>query len=152
MKKGQAALEYLQSYWWALLIVICALAALIYVGVFHPTISGIGAMPTSSGFLCDKYQIATGIDIQLRMKNSMQEPLTISTDSSISYDGDSCGLAESKTINPNQIETLIFNRGDTCANLVKSNRKLRADINLVYADNAGFSKTTVGSFQERVPS
>ena len=35
-KRGQAALEFLMSYGWAMLVVIAAVSALVYVGVLSP--------------------------------------------------------------------------------------------------------------------
>ena len=37
-KKGQAAMEYLMTYGWAILVVLIALGALFYLGVFNPTV------------------------------------------------------------------------------------------------------------------
>ena len=35
MKKGQAAMEYLMTYGWAILVIVIVLAALLYLGVFN---------------------------------------------------------------------------------------------------------------------
>jgi hypothetical protein len=53
MKKAQAAMEFLMTYGWAILIVIAAAAALAYFGVFRagrnvPTVCDLG-----SGFSCN---------------------------------------------------------------------------------------------------
>ncbi len=37
-KKGQAAMEYLMTYGWAILVVLISLGALFYLGVFNPTV------------------------------------------------------------------------------------------------------------------
>jgi hypothetical protein len=40
-KKGQAAMEYLMTYGWAILIILIALGALFYLGVFRPKASNV---------------------------------------------------------------------------------------------------------------
>ena len=50
MKKGQAAMEYLMTYGWAILIVIVVVAALYAMGVFRIGVAPIGCSPCFSGF------------------------------------------------------------------------------------------------------
>lgn len=48
-KKGQAAMEYLMTYGWAILIILIALGALFYLGIFKPKTGNtcMGAAPAS---------------------------------------------------------------------------------------------------------
>ena len=41
MKRGQAAMEFLMTYGWAILVVLIALGALFYLGVFSPKVPNI---------------------------------------------------------------------------------------------------------------
>ena len=70
MKKGQAAMEFLMTYGWAILVVLAAIAALAYFGVLSP-----------DQFLPERCTLPSGIgcldftgnsnEIQLRIQNSL---------------------------------------------------------------------------------
>ncbi|MCD4666732.1 hypothetical protein K8R47_02895 [archaeon] len=54
-KKAQTAMEYLMTYGWAILIVLIALAALFYLGVFNPSTPNVCTMPAP--FTCIDTQV-----------------------------------------------------------------------------------------------
>jgi hypothetical protein len=68
MKKGQAAMEFLMTYGWAILVVIAAIAALAYFGVLDPARLLPERCQSSAGMDCvDKASItATQVTIALR--------------------------------------------------------------------------------------
>ncbi|MCK5025927.1 MAG: hypothetical protein KAS15_05005, partial [Nanoarchaeota archaeon] len=51
MKKGQAAMEFLMTYGWAILVVLAAIGALAYFGVLSP-----------ESFLPEKCMLEPGVD------------------------------------------------------------------------------------------
>ncbi|MBU1975328.1 MAG: hypothetical protein KKG59_02895 [Nanoarchaeota archaeon] len=59
-KKGQAAMEYLSTYGWALMIIIVALAALAYFGVLNPDMFLPEKCNFESGILCDDFMSDIG--------------------------------------------------------------------------------------------
>jgi len=67
-KKGQAAMEFLMTYGWAILAAIIAIAVLAYFGVFNPGRYTSEMCQVSAPFTCDDNSIAktTGVDIILR--------------------------------------------------------------------------------------
>ena len=79
-RKAQAAMEYLMTYGWAILIVIIVAAALYALGVFNPaTWTG----TRSTGFAnigqpTDWVYYATTGEFNITLKNSLGSPITIS--------------------------------------------------------------------------
>lgn len=71
-KKGQAALEFLMTYGWAILVVLAAIAALAYFGVLSPQRLVPNRCTFDSGFSCpdSKAVQATG-DVQFDVQNGM---------------------------------------------------------------------------------
>lgn len=61
MKKGQAAMEFLMSYGWAILVVIVVIGALAYFGVLNPSRFLPASCTIAPGMGCDDFKIcATG--------------------------------------------------------------------------------------------
>jgi len=58
MVKGQAAMEYLMTYGWAILVIVIVLVALLYIGVFKVNPPEVCAMPT--GISCAKSYLKSG--------------------------------------------------------------------------------------------
>jgi hypothetical protein len=85
MKRGQAAMEFLMTYGWAILVVIAAIAALAYFGVLDPARLLPERCQSSAGMDCiDKAAISeTGVQIALR--NNIGFPITITN-----IDGTEC--------------------------------------------------------------
>lgn len=82
MKKGQAALEFLMTYGWAILVVLAAIAALAYFGILNPSKFTPDTCIGSSGIGCLGKPVITN------------DSVTVSFGSGLGYDVD---------INPNDI-------------------------------------------------
>jgi len=66
-KKGQASMEFLMTYGWAILAAVLAIGVLAYYGVFSPSKSLPDICTLSAPFGCDEYQVnATGVTIILQ--------------------------------------------------------------------------------------
>ena len=79
-RKAQAAMEYLMTYGWAILIVIIVAAALYALGVFNPA-TWTGTRSTgfaNIGAPVDWYYNSTG-EFYITLKNSLGSPITISS-------------------------------------------------------------------------
>lgn len=78
MKKGQAAMEYLMTYGWAILVIVIVLAALLYLGVFN--IAGrtpeICTLPI--GLQCPSFKLNTAGTLNVSITNG--NPKTIIVD------------------------------------------------------------------------
>ena len=91
--KSQAALEFLTTYGWALMIIIIMIGVLAYFGVLNPSKLLPSRCIFGPEFPCLNYQIsATGGTFKLRLKNGLAEPVTLdsislSTEGAVSYTG-----------------------------------------------------------------
>jgi hypothetical protein len=70
MKNGQAALEFLMTYGWAILVVLAAIAALAFFGVLNPGRFLPSDCNLPSGFACLDFQ-GTTTSINLVIQNSL---------------------------------------------------------------------------------
>ena len=93
MKKGQAALEFLMTYGWAILVVLVSIGALAYFGILKPSKILPNRCTIGHEFQCLDFQIsASGASpnpqFKLRLKNNVGEPIdvtlmTISTETTV---------------------------------------------------------------------
>jgi hypothetical protein len=67
--KGQAAMEFLMTYGWAILIVLAAMGALSYFGVLTPDKFLTDKCLISNGFNCPQFKISP-VQIQFEIKNT----------------------------------------------------------------------------------
>src|SRR5262245_42689263 len=66
-RKGQAALEFLTTYGWAVLIILVMIGAITYFGVLRPSKFLPSKCVVSTEFNCDDYQIQSNVArIQLK--------------------------------------------------------------------------------------
>ena len=73
-KKGQAAMEFLMNYGWALLVVLIVIAALVYFGMLNPS-RFLPDSCTINGFGCD-FVISTD-ELQVELTNNLGEDITV---------------------------------------------------------------------------
>ncbi len=77
-RKGQAAVEFLMTYGWAILAAIIAIGVLAYFGVFSPGKYVVGQASVTAPFYANSYSVkTTGVSVEL--KNNGGEDVTIST-------------------------------------------------------------------------
>ena len=155
MKKGQAAMEFLMTYGWAILVVLVAIGALAYFGVLSPDkmLPEKCIISSGSGLFCDKFSITAATSITLKVKNSLADAVTVTAASEISDGTNSCALAADTALAADASESLVFSADGTvgaCADLTAVNAKVKGDISLTFTDPDAFSKTTTGSLIARV--
>lgn len=83
-KKGQAAMEFLMTYGWAILVVLVAIGALAYFGVLSPEklLPEKCILATGSGLFCDKNLVkadASTSTITMRVKNTNVDAIQITS-------------------------------------------------------------------------
>jgi len=71
MRKGQAAMEFLMTYGWAILVVLAAIGALAYFGVLSPDRFLPNKCTLSAGFSCTEFKVNTNGQIQMRIQNNL---------------------------------------------------------------------------------
>jgi hypothetical protein len=70
MKKGQAALEFLTTYGWALLVILVMIGALVYFGLLNPSRALPSRCDAPPGFQCKDYQITEdSVSVIINNKN-----------------------------------------------------------------------------------
>lgn len=76
-KKGQASMEFLMTYGWAILAAVLAIGVLAYYGVFSPGNSLPNICAINAPLGCDEYQVnTTGVILILR--NGAGDAITVS--------------------------------------------------------------------------
>lgn len=145
-KKSQAAMEFLMTYGWAILIVLVAIAALYFLGVFS------GKTPNSCNieppFNCiDSKSIVPNIVLQVGSLNSVQDVSSITT---MTVNGVAC---TSITLNPATLRS--GGKSDiTCNTNLLADEKFNGEIVITYSNKVGLpGKTAKGTFsgQMRAP-
>lgn len=139
-KRGQAALEFLMTYGWAILVVLVAIGALAYFGVLRPErlLPEKCVIATGSGVYCDDYS-ASGTSITLQLKNIQADAITInSVNATVS--GETCTAnVNVTTIQPDATTTLVI----PCSTFA-SGDKVKADLAINYNKIGGLAKTASG--------
>ena len=151
MKKAQAAMEYLMTYGWAILIVIIVAAALVALGVFDPCT---WSPPAATGF--SVFTIPAGgwafnlTGFTVILENTMGGGLVNITDIVITY-----GSATSTSVTPSSASLGV---GDQQSFLVDSvfgesapaaGGCYSADVVITYTSAAGLSSTEAGKISGR---
>ena len=84
MKRGQAAIEFLTTYGWAILVLVAAMSTLAYFGVLSPSKYVPERCDITQGFACVEYKLAlpgvlVGADseVEIHIRNDMGKPVTI---------------------------------------------------------------------------
>ncbi len=148
MKRAQAAMEFLMTYGWAILVVLVAIGALAYFGVLSPEkiLPEKCVISPGSGLFCDKFNVVAGNPgtITLRIKNSLSDDVTIKATSSTIG---SCAVQSDVAVSADGTADVSFT-GTGCT--LSSGDKLKEDLKITY-DIGGFQKTATGTFVARVP-
>ena len=137
-KKGQAAMEFLMTYGWAILVVLAAIGALAYFGVLNPTrfIPEVCQFSTATGMACLDFRVHPDTAYLLITNAGGREVhlynITI---------GDSCIGTFDQEFSDG--EKRLFNI--TGCSLGKSGEKINKDITIQYQLTEGtLIKTTTG--------
>ena len=151
-KRGQAALEFLMTYGWAILVVLVAIGALAYFGVLSPErlVPEKCVIASGSGLFCDDYAAVTN-QITIRVKNILADEINITA---ITLNGTNFNCYETFTgvdeiiIQPDQFDdvviTLVAADPNGCVPLT-AGEKLNVDITVDYTKGAsGLPKKATG--------
>ena len=145
MKKAQAAMEFLMTYGWAILVVLLAIAALAYFGVLNPG----KYLPSSCtfnqpGLSCIDFKVdGTANTVTLVIQNGMGQDLN-SINVSV---GGACNgwTAGDGSLTDTEKETFIITN---CGDITGS--KFNEDITVSYTSGEGISHTITGTISTRV--
>ncbi|RMF05342.1 hypothetical protein D6764_04940 [Candidatus Woesearchaeota archaeon] len=156
-KKAQAAMEFLMTYGWAILVVLAAIGALAYFGVLSPS-NFVPNKCTVQGFTCADFELTAGTPgtVTLYLTNNMGFPTTNVTVSLKDQNGNECcaaGDACATDASFNNGEQLGAGSGYqfTGCDLV-SGQRFQGTVTVTYTNaNTGVSHTTTGDVSGRVP-
>ena len=141
-KKSQAAMEFLMTYGWAILVVLAAIAALAYFGVLSPEKFLPQKCILVPGLACQQQKVEP-TKITLVIAQSLGRTITVT-----SIDVAGCSSAFNQDMQTDTTHT--FEVGGTCSNgAVKE--KFKGEITLNYVDKEyNITKTARGSINSQV--
>ncbi len=91
-KKGQAALEYMVTYGWALLAAVIAAGALAYFGFISPS----NLLPNTCNFgkqlYCEEYQVFDNGTVNILFRNNFAKPIQVNEFVYLSENGDAASV------------------------------------------------------------
>lgn len=146
-KKGQAAMEFLMTYGWALLVVLIAIGALAFFGVLNPSRFLPNSCSLAPGFACNDFKVSEAGNGQIIVviQNGLGDNLN-SVTLKLSNANPDCGgsatsagvgfTPSSTTLNDGQSVQFTLNCLSTDVGIVKGT-KLKGDIQIDYTVGSG---------------
>ncbi len=135
MKKGQAALEFLMTYGWAILVVLAAIGALAYFGVLSPERFLPSKCIISGGFSCTEYKLdGTADEVRLYVQNNLGADADSVNVTLTDADGTDCTSTNGSNIlgimtNGEKSSAITFDGGCTTS---LAGTSFKGDIKVVY--------------------
>ena len=143
--KGQAAMEFLMTYGWAILAAIIAIGVLAYFGVFSPGRYLPEACTLTSPLGCDDNKISVATGISLVLRNGAGEDITVSSVNIVN-----CGIdSTSQPVADGGTATITI---PTCTPVLVAGNKFNGAITVTYIKTSGgtFSHTSSGTLIGKV--
>ncbi|MCX8200253.1 MAG: hypothetical protein N3G76_02175 [Candidatus Micrarchaeota archaeon] len=149
MKKGQAAMEYLMTYGWALLVIVLVLGALIYLNVLNPQSRLQDTCNLPIGFKCEVAGLTQDGYLKLRITN--QQAISLANLAVACKEGSGIGatakFSSGQTLSPGESKEF------TCPEQLFSGTKQIGEISsgevmVKYSDGA--DKYVKGSYTAKV--
>lgn len=140
--RAQAAMEFLMTYGWAILVVLAAIGALAYFGVLNPSRTLPRSCTIVPGMSCDDFKITTN-SLQLVLRNGMGDDA-----SSVTVAVQGC-TADAKANGDDSWAdgTILGGTGGItltgCSNGAVTSR-FKKDVTITYTTSAGVSHTVTG--------
>jgi len=145
MKKAQAAMEFLMTYGWAILVVLLAIAALAYFGVLNPGKYLPSSCTLGSGLSCNDFKVETNT-VTLVITNGMGEDLN---PFNVTIAGACASVAKAgnngDALSDGEKDTFVI----TCTTPITGS-KFKEDITMQYTSESGLSHTKTGSISTQV--
>jgi len=139
--KGQAAMEFLMTYGWAILVVLAAIAALAYFGVLSPQKFLPEKCILEAGLACVNHKVETS-QTTLILLNSFGKTIIVN-----SVSAGSCSTAFSATMLDQEQKNFVITG---CSNGAPK-ENFKGDIVISYTDkNTNLTKTAYGNLNTKV--
>lgn len=148
MRKGQAAMEFLMTYGWAILVVLVAIGALAYFGVLSPEqfLPEKCTISTGSGLFCGDFAIDSSAAVRLNIKNILTESVTVTAITLTNGGGGTgtCTFSGSTAIAADATVPITL----ACSPVLSE--KVKSEFSITFT-KGGFAKSTTGALTGRVP-
>jgi len=143
--KAQAAMEFMMTYGWAIVVALVAIGVLVYLGVLSPDrlLSNKCSLPT--GITCLDFNVESSRVI-LVLQNNIGESITINEVAVAKKNDGSCSNTESIQLKNNQRAIIIVldcNNGNI-------NDKFKGDLNITFTKESLLAHLTQGSIIARI--
>ena len=143
---SQAALEFLMTYGWAILVVLASIGVLAYFGVLSPENFLPEKCILPSGMTCIDYRVES-YRVLLVLQNSLGKTITINN-VSVAGNNQDCIDNESITLNSNEKAVFAVTQ---CSNGI-SGQKFKGNISVSYTIEGELSHDIKGSLKAKVVS
>jgi len=141
IRKGQAALDFLMTYGWAIALVVIVAAALFALGIFDAG-NFIGTKAAGfSGISVQGWQMSTGGTLTLMLNNQVGQRVNV-TGVDITIGSTTAPLNSTVGLLDNGASTGILS---TAANAFGSQSAYNAKVLIYYTNNNGFAATSAGT-------
>lgn len=149
-KKGQAAMEFLMTYGWAILVVLVAIGALAYFGVLNPSRFLPSSCTITPGIGCDDFKVTNGATfdtVQVVMRNGMGTDFSLVT---VVTDG--CGsLGFASWADGSQLTyNSALNVSPNCIDFGPAGSRFKGPINVTYSTPSGTFHKVFGAITTRI--
>ena len=152
-KRGQAALEFLTTYGWAILVVLVMIAALSTFGVLNPDALLPERCSTSPEFSCNEYQVVRDdASVDLILSNQIGRTLSEVESISISIGGDNINQSSDACELHDDTQTPISAGGDVWISCESLDTDLWAPVGSKQSFNVNFRYLEQGRTFERTNS
>lgn len=142
-KKAQAAMEFLMTYGWAILVVLVVIGALAYFGVLNPK----NLLPDKCLFgpgigTCTDFQLTATSGVKLVLTNGFGEKITVDTISvkKAGVDTVICTGTPALPILPGSVSTAMT---ATCSPVLVAGEKVNLDVDITYKKGDGTLPHTI---------
>ena len=150
MRRGQAAMEFLMTYGWAILVVLAAIGALAYFGVLSPDRFLPSKCVAQPPFSCSEHQVnSTAVTLVLQNNGgtdmeSVQVTMTCDGNDAGAQPATAASLANGDSV------TLVWTTTEDPNCQASAGARWRGNFSIAYTESgATISHTTTGSIQAR---
>ncbi|MEK6934652.1 MAG: hypothetical protein AABW46_02130 [Nanoarchaeota archaeon] len=151
MRRGQAAMEFLMTYGWAILVVLIAIGALAYFGVLNPSRFLPSSCTLMPGLSCEAFKVdatAAGGHIRVDIQNGIGQDLTAVSITTVGDSGGACTGDASTAAVLNDGATVTHTI--TCAVVPTAGARFKSDLTIAYTDEGGIAHTRTGQIVAEV--
>jgi len=144
-KKGQAAMEFLMTYGWAILAAIIAIAVLAYFGVFNPGRYTSEMCQVGAPFTCDDNSVATTAGVNIILRNGGDEDYDVTNIEVLNCNDGGTAISPAITIASGKTATI------TAPCVLTAGAAFRGNIEITYVKVTGGTRdlTATGSITRK---